>query len=75
MMKIERSKLPVFTLPFDERSISEAKEGIYRETSTGTEIENPDYLTSWTVDYSKPEHLEQKKLYGFKGFQKESKNG
>ena len=71
MMKIERKNLPIFTLPFDEESISKAQKGIYREISTGAEVENPDYLTSWTLDYSKPEHLANYKLYGFEGFSME----
>jgi hypothetical protein len=71
IIKIERTNLSLFTLPFDEVSITEAKEGIYRERSTGTEIENPKFLTSWTVDYSKLEHLKDNKLYSFQGFVKE----
>jgi hypothetical protein len=71
MMKIERSNLPVFTLPFDTSAISEAREGLYRESSSGAEINNPDYLTSWTVDCSEPDHIERNKLYGFDEFKEE----
>jgi hypothetical protein len=65
MMKIERSKLPVFTIPFDEGSISEAEEGIYTERSTGIEIKIQDYLSSWTIRQEDPKSLGSNKLYGF----------
>lgn len=65
MMQIERSNMPVFSVPFDEESISEAEEGIYKERATGVEVENPDFLTSWTINQSDPKSLENNKLYGF----------
>lgn len=65
MVKIERKDLPEFTIPFDEESISEAAEGVYRERSTGVEINNPDFLSSWTIHQSNPDSLENNKLYGF----------
>jgi hypothetical protein len=36
-------------LPPDERGIRKAPPGIYRLRSTGEEIENPDYLATWTL--------------------------
>lgn len=65
MMKIERINMPDFTIPFDEESISKAEEGVYKETSTGIEIKNPDYLSSWTIRQDQPNSLERNKLYGF----------
>ena len=35
-------------LPPDDRGIRNAPPGIYRLRSTGEEIENPDYLATWT---------------------------
>lgn len=39
-----------YYLPFDENSIQVAKSGLYREHSTGKEIENPDFITQWLVE-------------------------
>ena len=35
-------------LPPDPRGIRKAPPGVYRLRSTGEEIENPDYLATWT---------------------------
>lgn len=66
MVKIKRNDLPEFTIPFDEESISEASPGVYRERSTGTEIHNPDFLSSWTIHQRNRDSTERNKLYGFK---------
>ncbi|MCP3930936.1 MAG: hypothetical protein GY705_17765 [Bacteroidetes bacterium] len=68
MMRIDRDSLPVFTIPFDEEAISKANPGIYRENSTGTEIENPDYTTSWSINTVKAENIEGYKQNGFEKF-------
>jgi hypothetical protein len=34
-MKIEKTNLPVFSIPFDEESISMAVKRIYKERATG----------------------------------------
>lgn len=39
----------VFRLPPDLRGIEPAAPGIYRLRSTGEEVENPDYVWTWTV--------------------------
>jgi hypothetical protein len=36
-------------LPADEESFHPAKPGTYRLSSTGQQVVNPDYLTTWTV--------------------------
>ncbi|HZK81678.1 MAG TPA: hypothetical protein VFC46_11435 [Humisphaera sp.] len=41
-------------LPPDLRSLKPARPGIYRLRSTGQEIENPDYLTTWTCKKRPP---------------------
>jgi hypothetical protein len=65
MMRIRRENSPVFTIPFDEESMSKAKLGIYRERSSGIEIENPDYTTSWSIHSVKEENIHNYKQYGF----------
>jgi hypothetical protein len=35
-------------LPPDDRGIRKAPPGVYRLRSTGEEVENPDYLATWT---------------------------
>lgn len=37
------------TLPPDIKSLKKAKKGIYTLKSNGKQIENPDYVTSWSV--------------------------
>lgn len=41
MMRIRRDGVPIFTIPFDEEAITEAKPGLYRERSTGAELREP----------------------------------
>jgi hypothetical protein len=41
-------------LPPDPRGIQKADPGIYKFRSTGEEIENPDYLATWTCTKPKP---------------------
>ena len=66
LMRIERNNLSTFTIPFDEEAISKAEKGIYKEKATGIEIENPDYISSWTIiKQSKEENFENTKKYGF----------
>ena len=43
------------TLPPDTEQLIKAKPGLYRERSTGETVENPDYLTSWSVHKAPPE--------------------
>ena len=69
MMKIERSDLSIFILPFDKKSMKKAKKGTYKEHESGIDIENPDFLTTWSVNSTSPEHLENIKLYGFSEFE------
>lgn len=38
-----------FTIPFDLRAIRLANPGTYKLRSTGEEIKNPDYLSTWTI--------------------------
>jgi hypothetical protein len=38
-----------FRLPPDLRGIEEATPGVYRLRSTGEEVQNPDYLCTWTI--------------------------
>jgi len=39
----------IFTLPPDIGSIEKAEKAIYKLHSTGEEVINPDYKTTWTV--------------------------
>lgn len=45
-------------LPPDERGIRIAPPGIYRLRSTGEEIENPDFLATWTCVSPDPKKKE-----------------
>lgn len=50
---IKKSNGDTFILPPDLSSFSKAAPGIYRLRSTGEVIEDPDYLTTWTVNKHK----------------------
>ena len=43
-------------MPPDLRAISEASPGTYRLRDTGEQIENPDLLTTWTIQEPPPKH-------------------
>lgn len=72
LMRIRRDGLPVFTIPFNKSAISKAKPGTYRERSSGMEIENPDFFTSWSVRKTKTFNIEKYKKYGFEEFTPEN---
>ncbi len=42
------------TLPPDVSSLTKAEKGIYTLKSNGKQIENPDFVTSWSI--TKPRH-------------------
>ena len=46
---IERKNGSFFSIPFDTESINHAEPGIYTEHSSGIKIEDPDYLSQWSV--------------------------
>jgi hypothetical protein len=43
-----------FTLPPELASFQKAKPGIYTLKSSGIKVENPDFVSSWTVRAPKP---------------------
>ena len=45
----------VYRLPPDLRGIQAAPSGIYRLRSTGEEVENPDFLHTWTITKERPD--------------------
>ena len=59
----------LFMLPPAFDNIQPARPGEYRLRSTGEVVINPDYLTSWTVNDTTDELVENHKKRGFHGFQ------
>ena len=49
-----------FTLPPDLRSFQRAKPGVYILRSTGEEVINPDFTSSWTVQAPAPKSKKKK---------------
>ena len=49
LMRIRRDDATIFTIPFDENTMSKASPGVYKERFSGKEIINPDYITSWFI--------------------------
>jgi len=69
LMTVSRNGLPDFIHPLEEDSMRKATPGTYRERATGSVIEDPDFLTSWTVTSLSEENREFQKLHGFSGFE------
>jgi hypothetical protein len=46
---VEQADGETFALPPDIESFRPAKPGVYRLRSSGEVVENPDFLSSWTV--------------------------
>ncbi len=65
LLLVERENEPDFQLPNDENAIEVAFPGIYRERCSGKEIENPDFITRWSVNNTSIEKIENIKLHGF----------
>jgi hypothetical protein len=42
-----------FTIPYDDDTLQPAKPGVYRCKNPVMEVENPDFLSAWTI---KPPH-------------------
>lgn len=63
--KIIREDNSVFRIPYLKETIKKAKEGKYREVSTGETIENPDFIMTWKVKTSDHTDLEEIKQHGY----------
>jgi hypothetical protein len=48
-------------LPPDDRGIRKAPPGVYRLSSTGEEVKNPDYLATWICKEPNPKEFPPKK--------------
>lgn len=59
-----------FSIPPDFDHITEVEPGEYRLRSTGEIVEDPDYVSSWTVKGGSRERIEHYSLYGFGGYEK-----
>lgn len=64
--KIQREDNSVFQIPYDKDTIKIAKEGEYREKTTGEIIKNPDFIMTWKVKTKNPDIVEEIKKYGYK---------
>jgi hypothetical protein len=68
LMKVSRNGCPDFFMPFDDGAMKQANEGTYHERTTGIEVEDPDFLTSWTINDLTESSREYQKLHGYDGF-------
>jgi hypothetical protein len=57
-----------FCVPPDRRSLSPARKGQYRLRATGEIVDDPDYVSTWTVEKAVPENIEEYKRSGFRAF-------
>nr|WP_294858981.1 hypothetical protein [uncultured Fluviicola sp.] len=64
--KIRREDNSIFTMPYDKDTIKAAKEGEYREKSTGEIIKNPDFIMTWEIKTTSQDNLDEVKKYGYK---------
>ncbi len=65
IIQIKRKDDTIFRLPYDLEAIEVAQEGVYTEASTGAQITNPDFITTWEVVTQSPAENENLKKYGF----------
>jgi hypothetical protein len=49
-----------YTLPPEPQTFLPAKPGIYSFRSTGEEVEDPDYMTTWIITAPHPENIPEK---------------
>ncbi|MBK9673439.1 MAG: hypothetical protein IPP56_16585 [Bacteroidetes bacterium] len=65
IFKFRRFDNSIFQLPYDTKTIREAKEGEYRERETGNIIVNPEYITTWEIVIHNTKNIENMKLKGY----------
>lgn len=63
--KIRREDNSIFTIPYNKDTIKAAKEGEYREKTTGETIKNPDFIMTWEVKTATHDKLEDIKKNGY----------
>ncbi|AEA42953.1 hypothetical protein [Fluviicola taffensis] len=64
--KIRREDNSIFTITYDKDTIKAAKEGEYREKTTGEIIKSPDFIMTWEVKTTRNVDLEDIKKRGYK---------
>jgi hypothetical protein len=64
--KIRREDDSIFTILYNKDTIKAAKEGEYREKTTGETIKNPDFIMSWEIKLTSLDELEKIKTRGYK---------
>lgn len=65
IFNILRDDQSIFQIPYDKDTIKLAKEGQYRETSTGEIIDHPDFIMTWEVKNSDRTNWETIKRHGY----------
>lgn len=65
IFKIQRDDRSIFRIPYDKDTIKLAKDGQYREKTTGEVIDNPDFIMTWEIVTDQTDDLEQVKRYGY----------
>ena len=63
--KIKREDKSIFTIPYARDTIKAAKEGEYREKTTGEIIKNPDLIMTWEIKVTDPAAIEDIKKKGY----------
>ncbi len=63
--KIIRDDNSIFRIPYLKETIKMAKEGAYREKSTGETVENPDLIIAWKVKTAENANVEEIKKHGY----------
>lgn len=65
LFRFKRADGSFFQLPYENETINEAAKGEYRERATGNIIINPDYITSWEIQVSRTDNIENMKQNGY----------
>lgn len=57
-----------FSIPPDRSALRPARKGEYRLRGTSEIVDDPDFISTWTVEKTVPENIEEYKRTGFKSF-------
>ena len=65
IFKIRRDDHSIFQIPYEKETIRLAKDGKYREKSTGEIVEDPDFIMTWEIVTDRADELEHVKRFGY----------
>jgi len=65
IFKIRRDDHSIFQIPYDKNTIRLAKDGQYREKTSGEIVDHPDFIMTWEITADQPDMLDHVKKFGY----------